>query len=289
MARKEAKKNNNDLNDHKRKHDGCQTQKADKKGKTTSEGSRNKRPCVEYPQCQICKRKHLAECRYKTKGCFNCGEEGHLKKDYPKLRNQKKDKKLIPARFFALTRGEAETSNTVVSELPSGERMLSSSGVRSIVVKIEGRELPVDWIEIDLKDNDVILGMDWLAKHGATIDSKGKIVNFQTEGGGNFTYKGKVSQNRIPIVSDLKSQWLTSSDCSKFLANVVEKSQEMQLEPKHVHIVCEFSEVFPEDLPTLPPSREIEFKIDLSPMMKPISKAPYRMAPIQLKDLKIQL
>ena len=74
-ARRDAKKNNNEQNDHKRKHDGGQNQKADKKNKNTSESNWNENPYVEYPQCLICKRKHLGECRYKTKGCFNCGEE----------------------------------------------------------------------------------------------------------------------------------------------------------------------------------------------------------------------
>ncbi|XP_062104224.1 uncharacterized protein LOC133815393 [Humulus lupulus] len=92
-----------------------EAEQADNKGKTTSKDNRNKKLYVEYPQCLICKKKHSGECIYKTKGCFNCGQEGHLKKDCPKLRDQKKDDKLVPARVFALTKGEAETSNTVVS------------------------------------------------------------------------------------------------------------------------------------------------------------------------------
>ena len=54
-------------------------------------------------------------------------------------------------------------------------------------------------------------------------------------------------------------------------------------------VVREFLKVVPEDLPGLPPDREIEFAIDLIPGTAPISKAPYRMAPTELKELKIQL
>ena len=54
-------------------------------------------------------------------------------------------------------------------------------------------------------------------------------------------------------------------------------------------MVNEFLEVFQEDLPGLPPDREIDFVIDVLPGTAPISKAPYRMAPLELKELKIHL
>ena len=56
-----------------------------------------------------------------------------------------------------------------------------------------------------------------------------------------------------------------------------------------IPIVREFLDVFPEELPGIPVDREIEFSIDLLPGTSPISKAPYRMAPIELKELKEQL
>ena len=54
-------------------------------------------------------------------------------------------------------------------------------------------------------------------------------------------------------------------------------------------MINEFVDVFPEDLPGLPPDREIEFSINLQPETTPISQAPYRMAPAELKELKVQL
>ena len=55
-----------------------------------------------------------------------------------------------------------------------------------------------------------------------------------------------------------------------------------------IRVVCEYADVFPEDLPGLPPDREVKFAIDLLPGTALISKAPYRMSPIELKELKIQ-
>ena len=56
-----------------------------------------------------------------------------------------------------------------------------------------------------------------------------------------------------------------------------------------IQVVREFSDVFSEDLPGIPPDREIDFHIKLAPGTKPISKAPYRMAPSELKELKVQM
>ena len=58
---------------------------------------------------------------------------------------------------------------------------------------------------------------------------------------------------------------------------------------KDIPVVCEFSDIFPEEIPGLPPVREIDFTIELVPGTTPISKAPYRMAPAELRELKAQL
>ena len=58
---------------------------------------------------------------------------------------------------------------------------------------------------------------------------------------------------------------------------------------KDIPVVREFLDVFPEDLPGIPPDREIDFRIELAPRTEPISKAPYRMAPLELKALKVQM
>jgi hypothetical protein len=63
----------------------------------------------------------------------------------------------------------------------------------------------------------------------------------------------------------------------------------VELKLEDIHIIREFSNVFPDDLPGMPPERAIEFKIELQPGTAPIANATYRMSPVELKELKIQL
>ncbi|XP_062085611.1 uncharacterized protein LOC133791708 [Humulus lupulus] len=332
-ARRDEKKGNVGQQDHKRKHPGSQTQEVDKKGKSVESSGDTKKPYVEYPQCPTCKRKHPGECQFLKKGCFNCGQKGHMKKDCPKAKEQKKDNELVPARVFAHTQGEAETSNMVVTgqliisgklcnllfdsgamhsfisyrmidelekpyeylssqfvtELPLGEVVLYNRGLRGATVRIEGKELPVDLIELNIKDYDIILGMDWLSRHRVTIECKGKMIIFKTEERMQLIFKGDISKTKIAIILVFKVRKLMSDGCQALLASMVDKSRETQLNLENVHIVCEFPEVFPEDLPGSPLSREIKFVIELALETAPISKAPYRMVLSELEELKLQL
>lgn len=94
---------------------------------------------------------------------------------------------------------------------------------------------------------------------------------------------------RTPIISALKARMLLDSGCVGFLASVVDVLAEQKFKIQDVPVVNEFLEVFPEDLLGLPPDRELEFEIELMPGTTPISKTPYRMAPVELKELKVQL
>ena len=64
---------------------------------------------------------------------------------------------------------------------------------------------------------------------------------------------------------------------------------EASLDLASILMVCEFQDVFPEDLPRLPPDRDVEFSIELEPSTAPISQRPYRMAPKELAKIKKQL
>nr|GEY50628.1 putative reverse transcriptase domain, aspartic peptidase domain protein [Tanacetum cinerariifolium] len=88
--------------------------------------------------------------------------------------------------------------------------------------------------------------------------------------------------------SALQARILLSHGCEGFLATIHDTTPEV-LSIHDQPIVSEFPDVFPDELPGIPPVREVEFNIELIPGAEPISKAPYRMAPVELKELKDQL
>ncbi|GJS01884.1 putative reverse transcriptase domain-containing protein [Tanacetum coccineum] len=99
-------------------------------------------------------------------------------------------------------------------------------------------------------------------------------------------------ESRLNIISCTKAQKYLLEGCPIFLAQVTmkkaeDKSKEKQLE--EVPIVQDFPEVFPEDLPGIPPTRQVEFQIDLIPGAAPVARAPYRLAPSEMKELSDQL
>ncbi|GJW17440.1 putative reverse transcriptase domain-containing protein [Tanacetum coccineum] len=80
--------------------------------------------------------------------------------------------------------------------------------------------------------------------------------------------------------------------CQVFLGQISAKKEEDKSEGKQIKdvpIVRDFPEVFPEDLPGLPPARPVEFQIDLIPGAAPVARAPYRLAPSEMKELSEQL
>ncbi|KAI5324710.1 hypothetical protein L3X38_033783 [Prunus dulcis] len=135
---------------------------------------------------------------------------------------------------------------------------------------------------------DVILGMDWLAKHHASVDCFRKEVVLRSPGCPEVTIYGERRVLPSCLISAMTAKKLLRKGCSGYLAHVVDtRKQELKLED--IPVVRDFSDVFPDDLPGLPPRREIEFTIELLPGTSPISQAPYRMAPAELKELKVQL
>nr|GFC15849.1 putative reverse transcriptase domain-containing protein [Tanacetum cinerariifolium] len=97
---------------------------------------------------------------------------------------------------------------------------------------------------------------------------------------------------RLNLISCTKTRKYLLKGYPVFLANITtktikDKSKEKQLED--VPIVRDFSEVFPEDLPGLPPTRQVEFQIDLIPGAAPVARAPFRLALSEMKELSDQL
>ncbi|XP_074342415.1 uncharacterized protein LOC141679962 [Apium graveolens] len=173
--------------------------------------------------------------------------------------------------------------------LPSGEILYSNKWLRAVPIYIDNHELYVDLVVLEMHDYEVILGMDWLSKYNATIDCKNKKVMFNPSEGDQFEFVANFSNYMISTISAIKDRRMLQDGCVGYFGNVIGTDIIVENKPEEVPVVKEFLEVFPKELPGLPPDREIQFEIDLIPSTDPISKAPYRMAPAELRELKSQL
>ena len=89
------------------------------------------------------------------------------------------------------------------------------------------------------------------------------------------------------FISAMRARKWIADGCTGFLASVLDTTKKGRDELKDVPVVNEFVSVFPEDLPGLPPDREVTFEIEVLPGTAPISKAPYQMAPVELRELQV--
>ncbi|KAL6351222.1 hypothetical protein AAG906_031808 [Vitis piasezkii] len=187
--------------------------------------------------------------------CFGCGKQGHMIRDCPeskkfvfgKLKKENKKDRQKPRaqeRIFAMTHRDAQLL------------------LIDCCVMIGYREMTVDLVLLDLQDFDVILGMDWLASYHAFVDYFGKRVKFSILGQPDFSFEGKHVDKPLRMISALRANSLLRKGCQGFLAYVVNEENDLKLED--IPIVRDYPNVFPKDLPDLPPERKVEFTIDLN-------------------------
>jgi hypothetical protein len=173
--------------------------------------------------------------------------------------------------FMSFTCAKKAKLSLVASGAPyvistPGGRVDANLIVQKAPLELSGRIFRTNLIILGGKDIDVILGMSWMKLHRAVLDIADRLVHLDSP------VYGKVTLH-LPAIPCIKAS----------LHHVVEWKIE------DIHVVQEFLDVFPDDLPGMPPERAIEFKIELQPGTASIAKAPYKMSPMELKELKIQL
>ncbi|KAI3754885.1 hypothetical protein L1987_54677 [Smallanthus sonchifolius] len=156
------------------------------------------------------------------------------------------------------------------------------------IIEIEGHKFPSRLFLLTLGGFDIVLGMDWLAANEAQIICNCKRIHLKAPSDSPITVYGDWNCTMPNIISMIKAESYMRRGCEAYLAYVIDDRMKMN-ELKKVPVVCNFSEVFLEDLPGLPPDREIEFHIDLLPGAEHVAKAPYRLAPSEMKELTSQL
>ncbi|GKB00983.1 putative reverse transcriptase domain-containing protein [Tanacetum coccineum] len=278
----------------------------------------------------------------KGNGCYECGAQGHFKRNCPKLRNNNRGNQAgndrAPAKVYVVGNAGANPDNVVAGtfllnnryayilfdtgadrsfvstafssqiditpstldhyydvELADGRIIGLNTILKGCTLNFLNHQFNINLMPVELGSFDAIIGMDWLAKYQAVIVCAEKIVRIPWRNKtliihGDGSNQGNMT--RLNIISCTKTQKYMEKGFPIFLAHVTtneveDKSEKKQLED--VPIVQDFLEVFPEDLPGLPPTRQVKFQIDLVPGAAPVAQAPYRLAPLELKELSEQL
>ncbi|GKA71468.1 putative reverse transcriptase domain-containing protein, partial [Tanacetum coccineum] len=180
------------------------------------------------------------------------------------------DRSFVSSTLSALldiTPSTLDTSYAI--EVSDGRISKTNVVLRGCTLGLLGHPFDIDLMPVELGSFDVIIGMDWLAKYHALIVCDEKVVRIPY---GDEKYIQKGSQVYLAQVTSKKTK---------------DKSEEKRLED--VQIIHEFPEVFPDDLPGLPPARQVEFQIDLVPGAAPVARTPYRLAPAEMQELSTQL
>ncbi|GJU36451.1 putative reverse transcriptase domain-containing protein [Tanacetum coccineum] len=180
-------------------------------------------------------------------------------------------------------------------ELADGRIIGLNTILKGCTLNFLNHQFNINLMPVELGSFDAIIGMDWLAKYQAVIVCAEKIVRIPWRNKtliihGDGSTQGSVT--RLNIISCTKAQKYMEKGFPVFLAHITAKEVEDKSEEKRledVPIVQDFPEVFPEDLPGLPPTRQVEFQIDLVPGAAPVARAPYRLAPSEMKELSEQL
>ncbi|GJZ69080.1 putative reverse transcriptase domain-containing protein [Tanacetum coccineum] len=251
--------------------------------------------------------------------CYECGAQGHYKKDCPKLRNKNQGNQAgngngMARAYDVGTTGTNPNSNVVTGtfllnnhyasiffdtgvnrsfmstafsslidivpttlnhgydiELADGKIIEVNTLTRGCTLNFMNHPFNIDIMLVELDSFDVIIGMDRLTK-----------------------YHTKQQQTRVSVKHHLVHQnpKVFAKRMSVFLAHITTKKTEDKSEEKRLEdlpIVRDFPKVFPEDLPGIPPVRQVEFQIDLVPGAAPVARAPYRLASSEMKELSDQL
>ena len=132
----------------------------------------------------------------------------------------------------------------------------------------------------------MILGMDWLSRHQVMVDCRMKRVTLRTPNEDEVTFIGERSNHLSNVISVATARKMVRKGCEAYLAYVIDMVK-ARPSVSDIPTVSDFPDVFPEEFPRLPPQREIEVAIDVLPGATPTSITPYRMAPVELKELKL--
>ncbi|XP_075500075.1 uncharacterized protein LOC142538650 [Primulina tabacum] len=230
---------------------------------------------TERPLCPKCGKPHKGECLVGSGRCYRCKEMGHTAQKSP----LSSDKGKVQGRIITMTKEGANPDSSVISGniLISGKEaftLIDTGATHSFMSEVFMHSL-------SREPTVMYLPFNIMLPSGDEICPTSILKACSVQMGTRLLYADFIV---IPMVA---FDVILGVDC--FLALVSDVNRDSNVQLQNIEVVQEYTDVFADDVPCLPPYREVEFVIELSPGIAPISKAPYRMAPTEMKELNNQL
>ncbi|XP_060673793.1 exopolygalacturonase-like [Ziziphus jujuba] len=147
--------------------------------------------------------------------------------------------------------------------------------------------MEADLILLDLSGLDVILDMDWLARNHTSVDCYNKEVTFRRPGLPEVVFRGEVGRPLPRLISTLTAKKLLNKGCQGYLAHMIDtRVNGVRLED--IPVVRDFPDVFPEELPGLPPEKEVDFSIELIPGVQAADSKMFHINLLGCNNLKLE-
>jgi hypothetical protein len=142
---------------------------------------------------------------------------------------------------------------------------------------------------LPLGSYDLFIGMDWLAAYKTKLDCYHKTLECVNEEGIKITLQGIQNPVSVRQISTLQMKKYCRKGCHIYAICVLKYVDDDKTNLEDHPILREYRDVFPEEVPGLPPRRDIDFLIEFAPGEVPMSRTPYRMSTPKLVELKLQL
>nr|GEW27364.1 hypothetical protein [Tanacetum cinerariifolium] len=210
--------------------------------------------------------------------CYKCGKRGHKSRACLKKANRQGGN--VQGQPYVIRDAKHNQGSNVVMDIKpvklnlsyevelANEKLVSTNSVlMGFILNLLDHLFDIDLMPIELGTFDVIVGMDWLVEHDALIVYGKKEVHVPYKNK-TLVVKSDSSVSRLKVISCIKARKYIERGSQLFIAQVTEK-EPAKKQLQDVLVICSFPEVFPDDLPGLPPPQQVDFKIKLIPGTTP--------------------
>eukprot|EP00253_Pinus_taeda_P016502 PITA_16502 len=180
--------------------------------------------------------------------------------------------------------------NPWLVQLATGAKRKVTSKINNCSFTIADQPITADLNILPLGSYDILIGMDWLEKNWSLVDCKTKIIYYRDQQGNIKEMQGIRRPMQVWPITANQLVKCVQKGCQVYAIQVgFANSKDKTTSLNNIPVIQEFADVFPEEIPGLPPRRDIDFTIELVPGAAPVSRAPYRMSVPELTELKMQL